>query len=157
MAQLRPPKLSDVAATAAAIGITASTTLLAKDRNIAKIGEYAFNMDNGVLDEIRRSRTFGFSKAQPVGSDPTYQAVGGVDDTFSVSGHFILKSVGAFNDFVFEAAKKKPMSFVAGHGELYGTVIVLELSEGRKHLLDNGAHVRLDFSMKLAVVPEGEA
>ena len=154
MAQLRWPKLSDAAATAAAIGITAATELLASERNIAKIGEYTFSMDKGVLDEIQRSRTFGFSKVQPVGSNPTYQAVGGVEDTFSVSGHFILKSVKAFNDFVSKAAEKKPMSFVAGNSGMYGTVIVLEISEGRKQLLDNGAHVRLDFSMKLAVVPE---
>lgn len=154
---LKAPKASDVAATAAAIALAESMALLAWDYNMAKIGDYPFRMDNGVIDTIRRKRVFGFAKAQPVGTGPTYQAVGGVDDTFDVSGHFIMKSVTAFQEFVDEAAKKEPMSFVAGHGEVYGMVIVLEIDENRTQLINNGAHTKLDFTMKLAVVPEEEA
>jgi len=136
--------------------VTASVAadFLTPERNLAKIGDYAFSLDSGILDEIQRRRVYGWAKHQPVGHSPFYRATGGIDDTIDLSGHFVLKKVDAFSAFLDAAAQKAPMPFVAGHGEVYGTVIVLEVGETRRALIDNGAHTRLDFTMRLAVIDD---
>jgi phage protein U len=122
---------------------------IAPDKNLAKLGDYAFSYRAGSFDEISRSTKYNFASIDRAGVPALLQKTGGVEESISFNAEFVMQKLTAFDSFRKVAAKREPMSLTLGTGEYLGEFVITDINEIRSVLFADGAHRKLIVELKL--------
>jgi phage protein U len=128
---------------------TESETTIAPERNLAKLGDWAFSYKSGAFNEIARTTTYSFAVLDRASAPSLLQKTGGVEEEISFSAEFLMQKLSAFDSFRKVAAKRNPLSLTLGTGEYLGEFVILAIVETRSVLFADGAHRKLTVEIKL--------
>jgi phage protein U len=126
-----------------------SGTLIAPERNLAKLGDYVFSYKNGAFDSLSRSTKYNFAELERAQAPTLLQKTGGVEEEISLRVEFVMRKLSAFDSFRKAAAKRNPMSLTLGTGEYLGEFAVTDINEERSVLFADGAHRKLSIGLTL--------
>lgn len=82
---------------------------IAPERNLAKLGDYAFSYKSGAFNEIARSTTYNFAVLDRASAPSLLQKTGGVEEEISFTAEFLMQKLSVrFSQSRREAQSAKP-------------------------------------------------
>jgi len=115
---------------------------------LCSLGDFIFEIGGVEFEKLNRSLKFNFAKRDRIGNNPTYQAIKGYEESFSLEGKLIAKSNSSLKKLEDIAKKKEPIRLTLGSGESL-MVIIESINEARSMFLKDGHYVKNDFKVQL--------
>lgn len=121
---------------------------------MAMIDTFAFELSRNDFNRLDRTRNYNFAEIQKAQDHPGLQSLGKDTEEITISGSLTsLRSGIAPLDYLFTIAdKKESVPFVMGYGVVVGDFLITKISEGKEIFLDDGVHIKMDFSIDLKKV-----
>ena len=121
---------------------------------LAQIDEFTFDINDTAFDELKRTINFTFNHSQRLGNFDNWQSTGMYEETIELKGTLIAKSQKQLRDFELMARAKQPRILAFGDGTCK-TILILTLELSRSSFLKDGAFLKQEFKIDLAVVGDG--
>ncbi len=115
---------------------------------LCDLGGFLFEIGEVEFEKLNRSLKFNFAKIERIGNNPTYQAIKGYEESFSLEGKLIAKSNSSLKKLEDIAKKKLPVRLTLGSGESL-MVLIDSIGEARSMFLKDGHYVKNDFKIAL--------
>ena len=115
---------------------------------LCDLGGFVFEIKKAEFEKLNKTIKFNYAKKDKVGANPTYQAIGGFEEEFQISGKLIKKSNSTLKKLEDIAKKKEPVRLTFGSGESL-KVLIESISEDRSLFLKDGHYLKNDFTIKL--------
>ena len=117
---------------------------------LCDLGGFVFKTDGAGFEKLSRGLKYRYAQKARVGADPTFQAIGGVQERFVIEGKLAAKSNRTLEALERIASEKKPVRLTLGSGESL-MVIIEAIDESRGAFIDDGHWVTNDFKVTLRV------
>ena len=118
---------------------------------LCMIGDFQFRVNDTSYDQFTSSTDYPFVENERIGDYNSYQSVGKEEQTDSISGELIAKSINALVEFENLAAKKEEQTIAFSTGVAY-TVIIRRITKTRSSFLRDGAFLKQSYQIELKKV-----
>ena len=115
---------------------------------LCDLGGFLFMTGGVEYEKLTKSLKCNYAKRERIGANPTYQAVKGYEESFTIEGKLVAQSNYSLAYLEDIAKRKKPVRLTLGSGESL-MVLIESIGEARGAFMDNGHWVRNDFKLTL--------
>ena len=115
---------------------------------LCDLGGFTFEIGKTEFEKLGKKMQFHFAKHSRIGANPSYQALGGYEESFSIEGKLIAKSNQSLKKLEDIAKKKNPVRLTLGSGESL-KVLIDAVDEARSMFLKDGHYIKNDFKISL--------
>lgn len=127
---------------------------------LASLGLFVFDIPTLAFDELQRRATWRWATTPRIGTRDAAQASGPGEETISLEGSVfaeIADGTVSIDQLRAMADAKQAYLLVDGLGYVYGTFAITGIDERRKHFIDGGIALQIDFGLDLLRVDDGNA
>lgn len=119
---------------------------------LAALGLFVFELATFLPDQIAHDADWQHARSPRVGARDASQFVGPGPETLRLDGAIVPEAAGSFG--AIETLRRMAdegdaYEFVDGTGRVWGSYVIVRLSQRRRHLLDNGVPRFIDFTIDL--------
>ena len=120
-------------------------------RLMAILGAFVFSANQKEFHKLDKSTRYHFAKIKKVMGNTEYHAVGGKDEVRTFSGRINVLESGSEPLAVLETMGELKLEYplFLGTGRYLGLFIIEEVTQKESKIIDNGAALQVDFTVKL--------
>ncbi len=120
-------------------------------RIMAILGAFVFSANKKEFHNMGKTTKYHFAKIDKISTDAEYHAVGGKEERRTVSGRINVLESGSEPLAVLETMAELKLEYplFLGNGRYLGLFIIEEVEIKESKIIDNGAGVQIDFSIKI--------
>lgn len=123
------------------------------------LGMFVFGMHTLAYQELQRNTAWRHASNERVGTNPARQFVGRGDDTIALPGVLVSGLTGtqiSLDTLRYMADTGKAWPLIEGTGRIYGLWVIESISEGRSYFFKDGAARRIEFTVNLQRIDDGQ-
>lgn len=120
-------------------------------RLMAILGAFVFSANDKEFHNMDKNTKYHFAKIDKVSASAEYHAVGGRDESRVIRGRINVLESGTEPLSVLEAMGELKLEYplFLGTGRYLGLFIIDEVGSKESKIIDNGAGLQIDFTVKL--------
>lgn len=121
---------------------------------MAMIDTFAFDLSSRDFNRLDRTRSYNFAEIQKAQDHPGLQSIGKDLEEITISGSLttLRSGIAPLDDLYTIGDRKEPVPLVMGYGVVVGDFLITKISEGKETFLEDGIHIKMDFSIDLKKV-----
>ncbi|MFZ6875390.1 phage tail protein [Undibacterium sp. Di27W] len=116
------------------------------------LGQFVFSLPTVAYQELQRQTEWKHPATSRVGERDAHQYIGPGDDTITLTGWMAPSLTGdpaALDDLRAMGDAGDAFVLVEGTGRIYGQFLITNLTQGGSIFLEDGAALRVDFTVNL--------
>jgi len=115
---------------------------------LAMLGDFFFEINKNAYQELSEILSFNWAEHPRALDNTHYEAVGGTDERFSMSGTLILENIHSLEALKDIGRNQQPILLVFGTGFAYW-VIMRELEIDYTRFITGGSALKRNFTVQL--------
>ena len=120
-------------------------------RIMAILGAFVFSANSKEFHKMDKETTYHYAKINKVSAPTEYHAVGGHEEKRTLSGRINVLESGSEPLAVLETMGELKLEYplFLGNGRYLGLYIIEKVSIKESKIIDNGAAIQVDFTLKV--------